>query len=79
MSLIHIKILSFQRKFFVNSAKILEFEMFIRYNQIVRLVRLTYFLGEGAVFGINYTRCITSAHRPLVFANGKKDEGVVLL
>lgn len=53
--------------------------MFFRYNQIVRLVKLTYLLGKGAVFGINYTCCITSAHRPLVFANGKKDEGVVLL
>lgn len=53
--------------------------MFFRYNQIVRLVKLTYLLGKGAVFGINHTCCITSAHRPLVFANGKKDEGVVLL
>ncbi|WP_275425620.1 hypothetical protein [Planococcus versutus] len=39
---------------------------------------MTYLLGKGAVFGIYFKlAALLSAPRPLVIANGKKDEGVV--
>ncbi len=54
--------------------------MLFCYNEIVRLVGLTYLLGKGAVFGIYFKLAVLpSAPRPLVIANGKKDEGVVQL
>lgn len=57
----------------------MESETFFRYNQIVRQVKLTDFLKKGAVYRYySLIAVYTTLTRPLVFAIGIKDEGVVL-